>query len=157
MAWVDPFDVAIIVFLLAFFLAYNSRGKLWAASKGAKIESVETVDDDDDDNDGNIVTVMKNNGKDCVIFFSSQTGTAEAHAKKLAKEGSSTNGPKCMVADLEMFDDEHIAPFPDDEITIFVLATCGEGDPTDNATGFWELVASGNPSFKSTGALKTCA
>lgn len=38
-----------------------------------------------------------------------------------------------MVADLEDYDLEDLDSLPEDKIIMFVLATYGEGEPTDNA------------------------
>lgn len=75
-------------------------------------------------------------GKSCVIFYGSQTGTAEKFAMRLAKEASTKYDLRSMVADLDDFDFDDLNTLKSDEIAIFVLATYGEGDPTDNAIAF---------------------
>lgn len=71
-----------------------------------------------------------------VIFYGSQTGTAEDFATRLAKE-SARYGLPAMI-----FDPEEVGEWDDlgkmaDEVenslAIFCVATYGEGDPTDNA------------------------
>lgn len=82
-----------------------------------------------------------------MVFYGSQTGTAEDYASRLAKEGKSRFGLETMVADLEDYDFENLDTLPDDKIVMFVLATYGEGEPTDNAVDFYEFITSDSPSF----------
>ena len=52
-----------------------------------------------------------------------------------------------MTADLSDYDPETIALVPDTNLTIFILSTFGEGDPSDNATAFWEWIEKANLSL----------
>lgn len=52
-----------------------------------------------------------------------------------------------MTADLELYDLQYLDQVPKDHLVIFVLATYGEGDPTDNAIEFWDLVTEEEPQF----------
>ena len=52
-----------------------------------------------------------------------------------------------MTADLEDYDYENLDQFPNDKIVFFVMATYGEGEPTDNAVEFWEFINQDPPSF----------
>jgi len=72
-------------------------------------------------------------GETVCIFFGSQTGTAQGFAEDLAKE-ISARGPATKVIDLEDFEDE--SDLQGKALLVFVLATYGEGDPTDNAMAF---------------------
>jgi NADPH-ferrihemoprotein reductase len=45
-----------------------------------------------------------------------------------------------MTADLSDYDAETIALIPATNLTIFILSTFGEGDPSDNAVAFWEWI-----------------
>jgi NADPH-ferrihemoprotein reductase len=66
------------------------------------------------------------------IYFGSQTGTAEGFAKNLAQEAE-RKGFKAQVIDLEDFEHEQLASAGK---AVFMMATYGEGDPTDNAASF---------------------
>lgn len=67
------------------------------------------------------------------ILFGSQTGTAEGFADVLKKEGRK-HGFAAHAIDLEEYDAaEKLAR---EKCVIFVMATYGEGDPTDNAVPF---------------------
>lgn len=90
-----------------------------------------------------IAEEIKRNDRDCVIFFGSQTGTAEDFASRLAQEAKARFGLKSMVADLDEYDFQSLGLIPKDKILIFVLATYGEGEPTDNAADFYNLITSG--------------
>lgn len=71
--------------------------------------------------------------KRLVIFYGSQTGTAEEYAIRLAKEAKTKFGLASLVCDPEDYDFENLDQVPEDCAVIFVLATYGEGEPTDNA------------------------
>ena len=70
------------------------------------------------------------------MFYGSQTGTAEEFASRLAKE-STRHGLPAMTFDLEEcteWDDlVKMGSEIENSLAIFVMATYGEGDPTDNA------------------------
>ncbi|CAE8658342.1 unnamed protein product, partial [Polarella glacialis] len=72
------------------------------------------------------------------IYFGSQTGTAEGFARDLGDDAASY-GMNVQVHDLEGFCPRSFAS--DVRVAIFILATAGEGEPTDNAAGLhrWML------------------
>ncbi|KAL4223899.1 hypothetical protein ACF0H5_017362 [Mactra antiquata] len=88
---------------------------------------------------------MKNSGRNVVVFYGSQTGTAEEFAGRLAKDCAGY-GMKGMVADLEECEMEDLARLTELEngLAIFCMATYGEGDPTDNAQEFYEWLQAGD-------------
>ena len=65
------------------------------------------------------------------VFFGSQTGTAEEFAKMLAKDARA-QGINAVAVDLERFEPDVLPG----SFAIFLVATYGEGDPTDNAKRF---------------------
>lgn len=65
------------------------------------------------------------------VFFGSQTGTAEGFGQILVNEGKKYGFDTSLV-DLEEFEDD----LSEIAMAIFVMATYGEGEPTDNATRF---------------------
>lgn len=77
--------------------------------------------------------------KRIAIFYGSQTGTAEDYAIRLAKEAKSKFGLGSLVCDAEEYDYENLDQVPEDCCVFFVMATYGEGEPTDNAV---QLVSS---------------
>ena len=80
--------------------------------------------------------MLQQTGKTCVVFYGSQTGTAEKYALRLAKDASSRYNIQCLVADLDDFDFDDLKALGDHQFAIFFLATYGEGEPTDNAIAF---------------------
>lgn len=57
-----------------------------------------------------------------------------------------------MTADIELYDLSYLDTLPEDTLVFFVMATYGEGEPTDNATDFWEqLVTDEEPQFSQGG------
>ena len=148
MAQLDTLDLIVLIGLLIGSALYFTKGTYWAVPKdpyagaygnangAAKAPGAR-----------NIIQKMEETGKNCVIFYGSQTGTAEDYASRLAKEGSSRFGLKTMTADLEEYDFENLDEFPEDHIAFFVMATYGEGEPTDNAVDFFEFIRSDEPSF----------
>ncbi|KAJ9652977.1 hypothetical protein H2198_007790 [Neophaeococcomyces mojaviensis] len=146
MAQIDSLDLIVLVLLLLGSVAYFTKGTYWAVPKdpyaasalnGSAIKK----------GTRNILEKMDESNKNCVVFYGSQTGTAEDYASRLAKEGSSRFGLKTMTADLEEYDYENLDQFPDDKVAFFVMATYGEGEPTDNAVEFWEFINGESPSF----------
>lgn len=95
--------------------------------------------------ENSFIKKLKSSGRSLVVFYGSQTGTAEEFAGRLAKEGIRYR-LKGMVADPEECDMEELLQLKDIEnsLAVFCLATYGEGDPTDNAMEFYEWITSGD-------------
>lgn len=79
--------------------------------------------------------------KSIVVFFGSQTGTAEEYAGRLVKEATQF-GLKSFLADLMDYEMDELRRVPKEKLVVFVLATYGEGEPTDNARDFHEWLMS---------------
>nr|UCK81639.1 NADPH--cytochrome P450 reductase [Arenicola marina] len=90
------------------------------------------------------ISKMKNSGKNVIVFYGSQTGTAEEFAGRLSKDAS-RYGMKGLAADPEECDMEDLTKLADIEnsLAIFCVATYGEGDPTDNAQEFYDWLQDG--------------
>lgn len=71
------------------------------------------------------------------VYFGSQTGTAEDFAKEVQREGNA-RGLDMTVVDLELFDKAKISS----GTGVFLVATYGEGEPTDNGRDFHEWIVS---------------
>jgi len=63
------------------------------------------------------------------VYFGSQSGTAEQFSEDL-KDASGEYGLRVKVVDLEEFDED---VFAQHRCVVLIVATYGEGDPTDNA------------------------
>ncbi|KAH0834489.1 NADPH-cytochrome P450 reductase [Fonsecaea monophora] len=146
MAQVDTLDIIVLVLLLLGSVAYFTKGTYWGVPKDPYATSA-LNGSASKKGSRNILEKMEESGKNCVIFYGSQTGTAEDYASRLAKEGHARFGLATMTADLEDYDYENLDKFPEDKVAFFVMATYGEGEPTDNAVEFWEFMNQDPPSF----------
>lgn len=142
MAQADLLDIVVLTLILLATGAYFTKGSLWGR---------EDNDNDDkykhgfgsnagDGDSRNIVTALEENAKDIIVFYGSQTGTAEDYASRISKEASQKYGLKAMTADIESYDFENLNKVPNDKVIVFVMATYGEGEPTDNAVQFFEFI-----------------
>lgn len=78
----------------------------------------------------------KSGGVPMTIFYGSQSGTAEGFAEEMRTEARAYGfDAKCV--DLEDYDNEDLA---DEKFALYLMATFGEGEPTDNAVPFWEWI-----------------
>uniref|UniRef100_A0A672PJA2 NADPH--cytochrome P450 reductase n=1 Tax=Sinocyclocheilus grahami TaxID=75366 RepID=A0A672PJA2_SINGR len=91
---------------------------------------------------------MKKTGKNIVVFYGSQTGTAEEFSNRLSKDAH-RYGMKGMSADPEEYDMSELSRLPEIEnsLAIFCMATYGEGDPTDNSQDFYDWLQEGDADF----------
>ncbi|TKW49691.1 NADPH--cytochrome P450 reductase [Colletotrichum tanaceti] len=93
----------------------------------------------------NIAERLEELGKDVVVFWGSQSGTAEGFANRLARELHQRFHLDAMSADLSDYDAETIARIPQTKLAVFVLSTYGEGDPSDNTGPFWDWLTKLQP------------
>jgi NADPH-ferrihemoprotein reductase len=70
-----------------------------------------------------------------LILFGSQTGTAEEYANTLAEEASRNFGFNAVPMDMVDYDPEELT---EEKLVVFLIATYGEGEPTDNARDFYD-------------------
>ena len=76
------------------------------------------------------------------IFYGSQTGTAEDFSLRLAREAKRF-GITPIVADIQDYEMDclkQVATNLKDAVMLFCVATYGEGEPTDNAIEFFNLL-----------------
>ncbi|KAH7328348.1 hypothetical protein B0I35DRAFT_345918 [Stachybotrys elegans] len=148
MAELDTLDIVVLGTILVGTVAYFTKGRFWAKPKDPYANALANgAAAGKAGRTRNIVEKMEESGKNCVVFYGSQTGTAEDYASRLAKEGKSRFGLDTMVADLEEYDFDTLDTVPSDKILMFVLATYGEGEPTDNAVEFYEFITGEEPAF----------
>ena len=76
-------------------------------------------------------------GADIVIFWGSQSGTAERIANRLSKEISQRFGKKALPADCSDYEPESMKNLKDDKFALFIASTFGEGEPSDNINDLW--------------------
>ena len=145
MAELDTLDVIVLSALFVGTVAYFTKGKYWAVAKDPYANAFSNTAKAGKTR--NILEKLEEMGKNCIILYGSQTGTAEDYASRLAKEGKSRFGLETMIADLEDYDFDNLDTIPSDKIVMFVLATYGEGEPTDNAVDFHEFLTADDVQF----------
>lgn len=150
MAQLDTLDLMVLVALLLASVAYFTKGTYWGKAKDPYANTFANANGHSKaGKTRNIVEKMDESGKNCVMFYGSQTGTAEDYAGRLAKEASSRFGLKSMTADLEDYDFDALDTMPEDKVAFFIMATYGEGEPTDNAVDFTEFITNEDSAFSS--------
>lgn len=121
----EALDYSVLVALALALLAYFTKGTLWAVpDDGTKVVASSRV----------IADVVRENSKQFLIFYGSQTGTAEDYAHKFAKELKSKFKLNVMIADLEDYDFESLNEL--DCIVSFLISSYGEGDFPDSSVAF---------------------
>ncbi|OGM49542.1 hypothetical protein ABOM_001640 [Aspergillus bombycis] len=88
--------------------------------------------------DINITQVLKDQGKDIIIFYGTQSGTAYELARYLSRTIFQRFSKAALVADISDYNYDCLSTVPSDVIVLFILSTYGEGDPPDNAIRFDE-------------------
>lgn len=88
-----------------------------------------------------LLFVLQDDSREKVTFlFGTQTGTAERFAKELRSELQQRfgDGTRYNVIDIEDYSHEDL--LADEKLVFFMLATYGDGEPTDNAANFFSWV-----------------
>lgn len=123
-------------------------------SRGDKAPAGPPETTDGDDAVSNFVERLKAQKKRVVIFYGSQTGTAEEYAIRLAREIKARLGTSPLVLDPENEEMENLDALPEDCAVVFVMATYGEGEPTDNAVPMMEFLKDPDVSFTNGSSLE---
>ncbi|KAH8104496.1 cytochrome P450 oxidoreductase [Cristinia sonorae] len=124
-------DVVILVLGVVLAAAYLFKDQIFASKPSTPVPAAKQANGGGNPRD--FIAKMKEGNKRIVIFYGSQTGTAEEYAIRLAKEAKSKFGLASLVCDPEEYDFENLDQIPDNSCAFFVMATYGEGEPTDNA------------------------
>lgn len=88
-----------------------------------------------------VVQVLRENNKNYLVLFASQTGTAEDYAKKFAKELAAKFALNVMCADIEQYDFENLNDLPENVFMTLFISTYGEGDFPDGAVQFEDYLS----------------
>jgi NADPH-ferrihemoprotein reductase len=135
------FAVLDVILALGVGIALVVAFKLFGTSSAApsavqKPKSIAVTSSNSNSTSSSAAAVSKADKQAITIVFGSQSGTAENFAHDLAEEGR-TQGFNARCLDLEEFEPTQLT---NESVVIFVVATFGEGEPTDNAAGFWEYI-----------------
>ncbi|TID17266.1 hypothetical protein CANINC_004030 [Pichia inconspicua] len=136
----DPLDLSVLLAILLAIIAYVSKGRLWSNTSAANTVSFDKSAAGSND----LIEIMIKSGKKAVVFYGSQTGTAEDYAIKFTKEFQSKFKIPTMCVDLADVSFENFQfikeKIPDFKLAAFFMATYGEGEPTDNAVEFFDYL-----------------
>ncbi|QLQ80993.1 hypothetical protein HG537_0E03480 [Torulaspora globosa] len=88
-----------------------------------------------------VVQVLRENDKNYLVLFASQTGTAEDYAKKYAKELAAKFSLNVMCADIEQYDFDNLNELPENVFMTLFISTYGEGDFPDGAVQFEDFLS----------------
>lgn len=132
--------------LISTFLSWRRGWSVFPRRRQDK-DKLDASTEKDASSSRDLVKRMEELGTRCVVFYGSETGTAEEYAKRLVQEGKSWYGLDTLLADPSEFDFDNLDQVPSSKAVIFVLATAGEGDPTENATEFFNFVTAKSAEF----------
>jgi NADPH-ferrihemoprotein reductase len=137
--------LAVFLFFLT-SLGYLTRGRVWDKRDPhyhVLFEKPQVAAGDSNsasNSTRNVSERIQEGNYQCVIFWGSQSGTAERFAETLSRECLARFGLNALVADLSDYDAESIASIQKTHFAIFLLSTYGEGDPSDNTAGLWDWI-----------------
>ncbi|XP_054155294.1 NADPH--cytochrome P450 reductase-like [Oppia nitens] len=105
-----------------------------------KIDSNQALDE----RKSGFIDKMKEKNRNVIVFYGSQTGTAEDYARRLSLEATNY-GLQAMVADPDVCNMDELAQMKEisNSLAIFCVSTYWEGDPTDNALEFYNWLLRG--------------
>ncbi len=149
MSSLDTLDLAVLSALFLATALYFTKGSLWG--KSLEFDTNTNVASAGGAGTDSIAEKLSENDKNVIIFYGSQTGTAEDYASRFSKEASQRFGLKPMIADTEEYAFETLDQIPEDNVAVFFLATYGEGEPTDNAIAFYEFLSEEDVEFSNGG------
>ena len=78
----------------------------------------------------------------CSIVFGTQTGTAERFAKSLRAQLDGKYGSTTAFDLVDVENYKYEEQLPKERLVLFLMATYGDGEPTDSATGVMDWLAS---------------
>ncbi|KAJ5610756.1 hypothetical protein N7510_007475 [Penicillium lagena] len=145
-------DDLVIVSLLAIFVSlWTSHGTLWSRpQKGHHLYFVspqlqEEIFLNIGRGQKEFITRQINDrmtqlGKSIIVFWGSQSGKGERLANNFVRECTTRFNLPAIAANLDLFDYDQLAELSEGRLVGFILATYGEGDPTDNASGLHEYL-----------------
>lgn len=76
----------------------------------------------------------------CSILFGTQTGTAERFGKQLKADLLQRYGDNTAYSVIDIEEYVHEDRLPKEKLVFLLLATYGDGEPTDNAANFYTWI-----------------
>lgn len=76
------------------------------------------------------------------ILYGTQTGTAERFSKQLGNELRRKYGDSTVVEVVDIENYKAETRLPKEKLVLFLMATYGDGEPTDNAADFYSWICS---------------
>ncbi|XP_023675147.2 NADPH--cytochrome P450 reductase isoform X1 [Paramormyrops kingsleyae] len=133
----DPLFKNFSVFLLSLIVGFLVYWLVFRKKKDVMVIKDVPIQPPTSVRETSFIEKMKRTNKSIVVFYGSQTGTAEEFANRLSKDAQ-RYGMKGMAADPEEYDMSELSRLTEieDSLVIFCMATYGEGEPTDNAQDF---------------------
>ncbi|XP_076364602.1 cytochrome P450 reductase isoform X1 [Tachypleus tridentatus] len=141
-SWIDVL-ILLSVFGIAVYWLFFRKKKVSVDNNSIRTFSIEPAFTRSVSETG-FISKLKSSGRNMVVFYGSQTGTAEEFAARIAKEAG-RYAMKAMVSDPEECEMEELTKCSeiDRSLAVFCMATYGEGDPTDNAQEFYQWLQEG--------------
>lgn len=131
---------AVLISLIAYFGHGPLRDLLFQTSTKAKSFGADTDDDSDVSSDKCIVKRLEEDEKNCVVLFGSQSGNAQEFAEKLAREAHTRFSLRSAVAEIDEYTYHNLHKLPENTIVFLILASYGDGEPTDNSEQFYNFL-----------------
>lgn len=139
--------VLVVLSAIVFFLRHRKASESSAIAAGKALQQ------------NGVADTSEPSGPKVTLLYGTQTGTAERFAKQLKNEMSSrySDSNHYAIVDIEDYKAEEV--LCKEQLVFFLMATYGDGEPTDNAADFYNwLIKAGKEAEAGEGQtlLKVC-